>query len=217
MNQRATRILLADDHPFVRKGIRAELEGNEDLTVVGEAGDGEETRRLALELEPDVLLLDLQMPGPSATETVEYLRHLCPRLKVLVLSAYDDDVYVQGMLAIGVAGYVLKDDVPDALVRALRAVRHGDTWFSGRVLQGLAGGRASETTRPPARLTRRELAIVRLLATGMTDREIGLELDCGERTVRYLLTGIYRKLQVDNRTEAAVRATQLDLVGREGA
>lgn len=217
MVKETIRVVLADDHPFMRAGIRATLSGEDDIVVVGEAADGDQAQRLCLQLKPDVLLLDMQMSGPPATATVAFLRERCPQVKVLVLTAYDDDVYVQGMLAIGVAGYVLKDDVPEALVRALRAVMRGDTWFSGRVLRNLALKRESSAFQGEGtRLSGRELEIVQLLAAGMADKEIGDALYVSERTVRYHLRAIYDKLGVKSRVAAAVRATQLGLVQRTG-
>ncbi len=106
--------------------------------MVGEAADGYEAQRLSRELEPDVLLLDLNMPGPSAFETVAYLHEHCPQVKVVMPAAYDDDTYVHGLVAAGVAGYVLKDEIEEAVVRAIRTVTQGDTWFSRSVVEKLA-------------------------------------------------------------------------------
>jgi len=214
------RVLLADDHPLVRAGIRATLCSEPDLIFVGEAADGYEARRLAEELRPDVLLLDLSMPGPPAVETVTYLRQHCPDVKVLVLTAYDDDAYVRGLVSAGVAGYVLKDEVPEAVVRALHSVMQGDTWFSRSLMQRLSQNPASDadasSEEGESLLTGRELQILQLLVAGKTDREIGQALSLSERTVRYCLRNIYDKLRVSNRIEAACRASQLG-VGNQGA
>ncbi|NPV08858.1 MAG: response regulator transcription factor [Anaerolineae bacterium] len=217
MIDRRIRVLLADDHPFMRAGIRATPASEGDVSVVGEASNADEALQLAMQLKPDVLLLDLHMPGSPAGSVVEELKRRCPNVRVLVLTAYDDDVYVQGMLALGVAGYVLKDEVPEALVRALRAVYRGDTWFSTRALNALARSRQAYMPQDGQGLfTERELEILRLMMVGKTDREIADELVCAERTVRYHLRGIFGKLGVDSRVEAAVRAAQLNLGGREG-
>jgi len=116
------RVLLADDHPAMRAGIRAILEKASDIEVVGEAGDGEEVRRLAEELCPHVLLLDLRMPGPKPEDTVSWVRVHCPETAVLVLTAHDIDAYLAAMVAAGIAGFVLKEEVPKRIVDAVRRV-----------------------------------------------------------------------------------------------
>ena len=132
------KILLADDHPLIRTGLRTTLEQETDLVVVGEATNGIETQRLCQELSPDILLLDLGMPGPSPTTTVNFILAQCPQVKIIMLTAYDDEVYVRNLVGLGVAGYVLKDEAPETLVRAIRAGLEGDTWFSRRVIDILA-------------------------------------------------------------------------------
>ena len=127
------RILLADDHPVVRDGIRNRMADEEDIVVVGEAANGEETVRQARRLRPDVVLLDVAMPGPGAVPVLEALRRVVPEVKVLVLSAFDDDEYVFGMLAAGAAGYALKDERLSTLAVAVRAVASSETWLSPRV------------------------------------------------------------------------------------
>ena len=207
----AIRVVLADDHPLVRAGVGATLDGDEDIVLVGEAEDGNSARRLCTELQPDVLLLDLHMPGPPARDTVAYLQEHCPELKVLVLTAYDDDAYVRGLVAVGVAGYVLKDEVPEAIVRAVHAVVQGDNWFSDAVLRKLAQQRLQPALGNGSPLTERELQIAGLLVAGLTDREIGRQLHIAERTVRLSLRNIYDKLAVNTRVEAAVRMTQMGM------
>ena len=139
MDRSPIKVLLADDHPLVRAGIRATLCGEPDLVLVGEADNGRDARRFAEDVRPDVLLLDLSMPGgPAAVETVAYLRENCPEVRVVILTAYYDDAYIRGLIQAGVAGYILKDEVPEAVVRALHAVAQGGTWFSRSMVAKLA-------------------------------------------------------------------------------
>lgn len=209
------RVVLADDHPLIRAGVGATLDGEDDIIMVGEATCAEEARRLCLDERPDVLLLDINMPGPPAWETVAYLGEHCPETKVLVLTAYDDDAYVRGLVAAGVAGYVLKDEVPEAIVRAVHVVVQGDKWYSDVVVRRLALQQSGSTEQERPTLSARETQIAGLLVAGLTDRQIGQELHLAERTVRASLRSIYDKLAVNTRVEAAVRVTQLGLAPTE--
>jgi DNA-binding NarL/FixJ family response regulator len=202
-NQERIRVLLADDHPLVRAGIRSVLTAEEDIALVGEAVDGDQVQRLCQELEPDILLLDLNMPGPSPFETVAYLRQHCPRVKVLVLTAYDDDAYVRGLTAAGVAGYLLKDEVPETVVRAIRVAVQGKSWFSQPVVEKLVRLKTEE-----AILTDRERQILSLIAQGRNNSQIAIELDLAEQTVRNYVSRIYVKLNLDSRVQAVVWARE---------
>jgi DNA-binding NarL/FixJ family response regulator len=207
------RIVIADDHPLVRSGIRAMLAEHDGLVLVGEAVDAVEARSLCLDLRPDILLLDLSMPGPPASETVAYLGAHCPDVRVLVLTAYDDEAYVRGLIAAGVRGYVLKDELPEAIVRALHAVMRGDTWFSLPMLSKLAlDGTLEAHGSTGIELTPREMDILRRIVQGRTDRQISEEMYLSERSVRYSLRRIYDKLGVSTRVQAAAQAAQLGLV-----
>jgi len=204
------RVILADDHPLVRAGLRTVLTGVAGIELVGEAVDGQAARRMVQELQPDVLLLDLRMPGPPAIETVAWLAEHCPQVKVLALTAYDDDAYVRGMVAAGVAGYVLKDEAPEAVVRAICTVMGGDTWFSRRVVDKL--GRL-EVNKDDVYLTRislneREATVLKLIAQGWNNVRIAAELCVAEATVRNYVTRIYTALGVHSRAEAIVWARE---------
>ena len=203
------RVMLADDHPLIRSGLRARLDAEPDLVVVGEAADGEETQARCLDLRPDVLVLDLNMPGPPPTATVAFVHEHCPAVRVLVLTAYDDDAYVRGLLAAGVAGYVLKDEAPDALVHAVRGVAQGGPWFSRAVAVVLA-----QPPRPPEpaglALSKRERELLDLLTRGWDNARIARELQLGEQTVRNYLSRLYGKLGVQTRSEAIVWARDHD-------
>lgn len=207
------RVVLADDHPLVRAGIRTTLLAEEDLALVGEASDSAEAGRLCEELLPDVLVLDLNMPGPPVIEVVTAARKRGPDLKILALTAYDDDAYVYAMLAAGATGYVLKDEAPEAIVRAIRAVVQGGVWFSSAISGKLLDGKVGPAPPPslPA-LTDRELAVLRLVVEGRTNQEIGNALGISEKTVEKHLREVFTKLGVASRVEAAVLAVRQRLV-----
>lgn len=207
------RVLLADDHPLLRTGLRAALAPEDDIALVGEAADGREAQRLAQELQPDVLLLDVSMPGPPAFETVAHVREHCPATKVLIVTAYDNPALIQGMLAAGVAGYLLKDEPNAVVVQAIRIVAQGGTWVSRPVLEVLVQPKSAGVVEEEApALTDQELDVLRLMVTAKGDAEIGQALNLSERTVRRYLRSVYNKLGVNTRVEAAVRAVQLGLV-----
>ncbi len=157
----------------------------------------------------DMPLLGLSTLGPSAFETVAFLREHCPQVKVVMLTAYDDDAYMHGLVAAGVAGYVLKDEIEEAVVRAIRTAMQGDTWFSRTVVEKLAQPASSEA--PPDEqptLTKRELEVLRLVTRGLSNKKIGESLQVKERTVEFHMGNTLKKLGVASRVEAAVWAKE---------
>ena len=203
------RILIADDHPIVRSGVRNELSRHADLEVIGEALNGDDTIRLVLELQPDILLLDIHMPGKRAIEVVNELKDQAVFCRILVLSAHGDIPTIIGMLKAGVDAYILKDEDPLVISEAIRAVQRGDTWLSPGVsdrltsiLGSMDGGRKNET------LSNRELQVLQALSSGGTNREIAANLQMAERTVEFHVTNILRKLGAKGRLEAAMKAKE---------
>lgn len=207
------RVLLADDHPFVLNGIHVALDAESDMVVVGEATDGHEVQRLCRELQPDVVLLDLSMPGPTAFETIAYLRTHCPAVKVLMLTAYDDDSIARGLAAAGISGYVLKEEVPEVVIRAIRVVVQGGTWFSQSVAEKLfTRDRQGSGPSGTVVLTEREITILRLVIAGKTNNDIARTLDISEKTVEKHLKAIFTKFGVATRVEAAVQAVKAGMI-----
>jgi len=203
------RVLLADDHPIVRSGIRNELARHADIEVVGEAVSGEEALQLTEALEPDVLILDIAMPGLKAAQVIRQLRERSPSPGILVLTAYGGVDNVLGMLQAGATGYLLKDEDPTTIVEGVRAVARGRPWLSPAVARALAGQTAKgEPLLVGAALSLREREVLRLLARGWDNRQIARELSIETRTVRYHLRNIYAKLGVRGRGEAIARAAR---------
>lgn len=203
------RILIADDHPIVRSGIRNELVRDANFQVVGEALNGDDTVRLAEVLKPDIVLLDIHMPGKRAIEVVQEIKSRVDACRILVLSAHGDNPTIIGMLKVGVNGYILKDEDPAMIAEAIRAALKGDTWLSPGVsdrLGSILGSlEADDSDRP---FTRRELEVLQALSTGSTTREIGINLQMSDRTVEFHITHILRKLGAKGRLEAVMKARE---------
>lgn len=208
------RVVLADDHPVVRKGIREFLEEAGDIQVVAEAGDGDEALALIRAHRPDVAVLDIQMPGQSGIEVTRRLRAAGLPVGVLLLTAYDDDPYVMAALQAGANGYVLKTVEADDLVRDVRVIYEGQSALDPRILRKvmnqLAGGPKTAGAEPFIEpLTARERDVLRLAARGYTNKAIAVQLGISDRTVQGHLANIFAKLGASSRTEAVMRAVQL--------
>jgi DNA-binding NarL/FixJ family response regulator len=204
-----TRILLVDDHPLVRQGARAALSADADLEVVGEARDGNEAMSLTRGLRPDVILLDIRLPGKNGIDVARALRRELPETKVIILTSYNLDAYVRACFAIGVDGYLLKTATDAELVDAVRAVLRGEQVVSAEIPMDTA--EPSGQANPPA-LSERECEVLQLVALGETNRAIGLRLGLKESTIESYLGNAFGKLGARSRSDAANRAMQLGLI-----
>lgn len=206
------QVVLADDHAVVRKGIREFLEEEGDIEVVAEAATGAEAVALTVEHQPDVAVLDIQMPELTGIEAARQIKAQLPEVKVLVLTAYDDDPYIFAMLQAGASGYILKNAPSEELVRAVRTVAQGgsalDPAVTAKVMNQLASGKPAGAQAAIEGLTERELDVLRLAAKGYTNRAIGRELGISDRTVQGHMANIFGKLGVNTRTEAVLLAVK---------
>lgn len=194
------RLLLVDDHPVVRDGLAAIAETQPDMDVVGEASDGEEAVERALELRPDVVLMDLRLPKLTGVEAIRRIRARLPRAHVLILTTYDSDESILEGLRAGAEGYLLKGSSRQDLLAAIRAVARGESALpaavAGRLISRLQSGSAGMD------LSARELEVLRLVAEGKRNREIAADLFLSEKTVKAHVSAILRKLNAEDRTEA---------------
>jgi DNA-binding NarL/FixJ family response regulator len=207
-----TRVVLADDHPVVRAGIRNMLNNAPGIEVIGEAGNGSEALHLVEELAPDVLLLDMEMPGLTGVEVAQQLQQTRASVHILALSAHDDREYIAALLNCGATGYLTKDEAPHTIIRAVHGIARGERgWFSRRVSSRIDTRKPGNEPDGPD-LTDRELAVLRLMVAGKTNQEIRLALGLSVKTVEKQVQIVFTKLDVSSRVEAAVHAVQDGLV-----
>ena len=208
-------VLLADDHAIVRAGIRQYLERAGDIRVVGEADDGEMAQTMITRQQPDVAVLDIQMPKYSGIEVTRWVRANFPQVGVLILTAYDDDPYVLAVLQAGANGYVLKTASPVELIQAVRDVYAGKSVLDPAITRKLLA-QLSQPREPlqVEQLTERELEVLSLTAKGYTNKAIGVQLGISDRTVQGHLAHIFNKLQAGSRTEAVMRGVSLGWISQ---
>lgn len=206
----AITVLLADDHSVVRQGLRMFLELDPELEVVGEARDGEEAVRRTRELEPDVVLMDILMPGMDGIEATATIRRQMPDTEVIALTSVLEDEKVFSAIRAGAIGYLLKDTEADELCRAIKAAAAGQVQLSPAAAARLM--RQVRAPEAPDELTPRELEVLRLLAEGLANKEIARDLGIGEKTVKTHVSNILSKLGVLSRTQAALQAVRMGLV-----
>jgi DNA-binding NarL/FixJ family response regulator len=209
------RVLIAEDHPLFRKGVISLLKSVDGFEVVGKAATGEEAVARAAELQPDVVLMDLQMPGMGGIEATRKVAHESPSVRVLVVTLFEDDDSVFMALRAGARGYVLKDADEEELVRAIRAVGRGEAIFSpavaSRVLAYFAAPRPAAPPQVFPTLTDRERGILNLIAKGHPNPSIARELSLSTKTVGNYVSNIFTKLQVADRAQAIIRAREAGL------
>jgi len=207
------RVLVVDDHPVVRGGLVGWLDAQQDLTVVGEAADGQEALALVAAAEPDVVLMDLRMPRMDGVTATERLAARHPAVRVLVLTTYDTDADIVRAVAAGATGYLLKDTPLPQLADAVRAAARGETVLAPPVAARLVSRLRAPAAEAP---TAREVEVLAGVARGLTNAEIGRELFIGEATVKTHLLRVFAKLGVDDRTRAVMVAVERGLLPRPG-
>lgn len=198
----AIRILIADDHGVLRAGLRALLQAEPDFQVVGEAGDGDSTWQCAVDLRPDLILLDISMPGMNSIELVRRLTAELPGIRILILSFYEDAGLLKGALRAGAAGYITKRAVNEELTAGIRAVAHGAMYVHPSLMQAMADDLAS--LPPPSKettLTNREIQILKLIASGFTNRQIAKQLNRSVRTIENHRANLTEKLGLHTRAD----------------
>ncbi|MFN8412223.1 MAG: response regulator transcription factor [Anaerolineales bacterium] len=217
MKHHRTSILIADDHEVVRNGIRSYLETISDFNVVGESSSGEETLSLVAELIPDIVLLDLIMPGMDGIETTRRIKHISPRTQVVVLTSYHEDIHIFPALKAGAISYILKDMKMEKLVDVLHRAVQGEVTLhprvAARVLQNIRGENSEEQPLF-TELTDRETDVLKLIANGLTNSQIAEKLVISENTVKGHVSNILSKLHLADRTQVAVYAWQQGIVQR---
>ena len=209
------RVLIADDHPLFREGMRGRLDRMDDIAVVGEASGGDEAVRLSRELEPHVVLMDIKMPGLNGIEATREILRANPRIGVLMLTMFEDDDSVFAAMRAGARGYLLKDSGGEGVVHAIRAVTSGEAVFGPGVAERIIGffsvPRSAQRAFPE--LTEREEEILALVARGKSNQEIAAQLFVSVKTVRNHVSNILLKLQVADRAQAVIRARDAGIGG----
>jgi DNA-binding NarL/FixJ family response regulator len=221
VNLEPVRVLIADDHPHFRDGLRALLLSASDLEVMGEAGDGEEAISLAAELQPDVILMDLNMPGVGGIEATRRILHTSPHIAILVISMFEDDDSIFAALQAGARGYLLKGALKAEILRSIGAVSSGEAIFGSaiakRLMQYFANPHPTAPKDAFPELTEREREILTLIAQHETNPEIAKRLHLSPKTIRNHVSNIFTKLQVADRAQAIVRAREAGLGAKGGS
>jgi DNA-binding NarL/FixJ family response regulator len=208
------RILIADDHPVVREGLFAMLSRESDFEVVGEARDGVEAVNKTKELNPEVVLMDLRMPELDGVEAMNQIKSAKPDTKFIILTTYSDDEYIFRGIEAGARGYLLKDAPREELFKAIRAVHRGESLIQPVVASKVLDRLMELSRRAPSgeELSERELEVLRLMAKGAANKEIGVELSIAQSTVKTHISTIFQKLGVNDRTQAVTEALKKGII-----
>ena len=212
------KVLIADDHPLLREALHRAVDGEDDMEVVAEVGDGEGAVKLTSELKPDIVVMDIVMPKLNGIEATKRIKEIAPNIAILILTAYDDEEYVLGLLDAGAAGYLLKSARGRDLVEAIRTIRTGESVLHPNIIAKLlkrATMAPIEEHKHSDLLTERESEILKLVALGMSNKEIAEKLFVSQRTVKAHLTNTFNKLNVASRSEAIIRGLRWGLVTLE--
>ncbi|MDE3090137.1 MAG: response regulator transcription factor [Chloroflexota bacterium] len=209
------RVLIADDHGIVREGLRAVINAEPDMQLIGEAVDGEDARQKALALTPDVIVMDLMMPRKNGLDATREIKQADPQARILVLTSFGDDEMVFAAIKAGALGYLLKESSAQELPDAIRCLYRGESSLHPSVARKLVTHCAEEPSGAPDALTETEIAVLKLLAHGYKNQAIANQLNISERTVRFHVSNIMSKLHLENRTEVALYAIRRGLVSLE--
>ena len=214
MSLEKIKLIIVDDHALIRDGLRRILSLYDDLVVLGEAADGEIAVVLAGELMPDIVLMDINMPNLNGIDATRKIKALYPAIGVIALTIHDEEEYIFELIKSGVSAYVLKDIESDKLIETIRAVKRGETVYHPRISDKICGEfqRLAREQIMKEPLSRREGDVLILIARGKTNKEIGLELYISEKTVKNHISNIFRKIQVADRTQAALYAVKNRIV-----